>query len=140
YQALEHRHAPEVAALAEAAAGRAVRVDFVPHSGPFARGIYATIFAELTGGAGEADALDALDAYYRGSEFVHVLDAPPRMKDIVASNHATLSAAAHDGTLVVHCAIDNLIKGAAGGSLQWVNRLLALPESLGLTAPAAGWL
>src|SRR5690606_13653135 len=47
YQALKHRHAPEVRALVEAATGRPIRLSFVPHSGPFARGIYATIFARL---------------------------------------------------------------------------------------------
>ena len=44
YQALKHRHDPEVRALIKAATGRDVRLSFVPHSGPFARGIHATIF------------------------------------------------------------------------------------------------
>jgi N-acetyl-gamma-glutamyl-phosphate reductase len=35
--------------------------------------------------------------------------------------------------------IDNLNKGAAGGAVQWMNRLLRFDESLGLTAPAPGW-
>jgi N-acetyl-gamma-glutamylphosphate reductase len=39
----------------------------------------------------------------------------------------------------VMCVIDNLTKGAAGGAVQWMNRLLDLPEHIGLTAPAAGW-
>ena len=34
---------------------------------------------------------------------------------------------------------DNLNKGAAGGAMQWMNRLLGYAESAGLTAPAAGW-
>lgn len=140
YQALKHRHAPEVRALVEAAAGRSIRLGFVPHSGPFARGIYATTFARMKPGASAADALDALESYYRGAPFVGVLGDPPRMKDIVASNYATLSVAAEGDALVVHSAIDNLIKGAAGGSLQWVNRLLGWPETFGLTAPAPGWL
>ena len=140
YQALKHRHAPEVRALAEAATGREIGLRFVPHSGPFSRGIYATIFASLKPGTTTADAADALGEFYRGSTFVSVLTEPPRMKDIVASNHATLHATTDGDALVVHCAIDNLVKGAAGGSIQWVNRLLGLPDSLGLTAPAAGWV
>jgi len=62
------------------------------------------------------------------------------MKDIVASNYATLSLAADGDAIVVHSAIDNLIKGAAGGSIQWVNRLLGWPETSGLTLPSPGWL
>jgi N-acetyl-gamma-glutamylphosphate reductase len=34
---------------------------------------------------------------------------------------------------------DNLNKGAAVGALQWMNRLQGFPESMGLTAAAAGW-
>jgi N-acetyl-gamma-glutamylphosphate reductase len=29
--------------------------------------------------------------------------------------------------------------GAAGGALQWMNRLLGFDEMDGLTAPAPGW-
>jgi len=36
-------------------------------------------------------------------------------------------------------AIDNLDKGAAGGAMQWMNRLFELAETTGLTAPAPGW-
>jgi len=37
YNALTHRHAPEIRALAQAASGTAADFAFVPHSGPFAR-------------------------------------------------------------------------------------------------------
>jgi N-acetyl-gamma-glutamyl-phosphate reductase len=46
---------------------------------------------------------------------------------------------ANGNSIAVMCAIDNLTKGAAGGAVQWLNRLLGLDESLGLTAPAPGW-
>jgi len=42
-------------------------------------------------------------------------------------------------TLAVLCAIDNLNKGAAGGAIQWMNRIYGLPQSAGLGAPAPGW-
>jgi N-acetyl-gamma-glutamylphosphate reductase len=35
--------------------------------------------------------------------------------------------------------VDNLNKGAAGGAVQWMNRIFGLPEASGLTAPAPGW-
>jgi N-acetyl-gamma-glutamyl-phosphate reductase len=35
--------------------------------------------------------------------------------------------------------VDNLNKGAAGGALQWMNRLLGFDETIGLTAAAPGW-
>jgi N-acetyl-gamma-glutamylphosphate reductase len=39
----------------------------------------------------------------------------------------------------VMCVVDNLNKGAAGGAVQWMNRLFGLPEHSGLTAVAPGW-
>ena len=140
YQALKHRHDPEVRALIKAATGRDVRLSFVPHSGPYARGIHATIFLHAKERLSAAQVNEALREYYRGATFVRVEDEPPKMKDIAATNYAALHAAVQGDTIVVCSVTDNLLKGAAGGSLQWANRLLGFPEAMGLAAPAAGWL
>jgi N-acetyl-gamma-glutamyl-phosphate reductase common form len=140
YQALKHRHSPEVAALTEAATGKALDLHFVPHSGPFARGIHATIFAPMQSSVSTADVREALDAWYRDAPLVHVLDELPRMKDVAGSSYAALGAAVDGDTIVVTSVLDNLLKGAAGGVVQWLNRLLGLPETTGLTQPAIGWL
>jgi N-acetyl-gamma-glutamyl-phosphate reductase len=139
YNALTHRHAAEIRALARAASGRDLQLAFVPHSGPFARGIHATVQAKLAKPLDGAGAIAALRAFYAGKPFVRVLDEPPRVKDVVASNYAHLSAAANGDTIVVMAVVDNLVKGAAGGAMQWMNRLLGFDESEGLTAPAPGW-
>jgi len=139
YNALAHRHAPEIVACAQAASGVAAHLAFVPHSGPFSRGIHATVQAVLKKPVDTKAVLAQLREFYSGSPFVRVLDSAPRMKDIVASNYAHLSAASDGRTLAVMSVADNLDKGAAGGAVQWMNRLQGLPESAGLTAPAAGW-
>jgi len=139
YKALVHRHGAEIAALARSAAGREADVAFVPHSGPFARGIHATAQARLARAVDTPAAIAALREFYAGRPFVRVLDAPPRMKDVVASNYAHLSAAAGGGTIAVMSTVDNLVKGAAGGAIQWMNRLLGFAETDGLAAPAPGW-
>jgi N-acetyl-gamma-glutamyl-phosphate reductase common form len=140
YQALKHRHDPEVRALIKAATGRDVALSFVPHSGPFARGIHATIFLHARERITQAQVSEALREYYRGATFVRVDDEPPKMKDIATTNYAALHAVVQGDTIVVCSVADNLLKGAAGGSLQWANRLLGFPEEMGLAAPAAGWL
>ena len=139
YNALAHRHGAEIRALARAAAGGEGAVAFVPHSGPFARGIHATVQARLAKPLDTPAATAALRDFYSGKPFVRVLDAPPRMKDVVASNYAHLSAATDGRTIAVMSVIDNLVKGAAGGAVQWMNRLLGFAEADGLTAPAPGW-
>jgi len=140
YQVLKHRHDPEVRALIKAATGRDVALGFVPHSGPFARGIHATTFVHAKARLTAAQVNEALREYYRDAAFVRVENEPPKMKDIVATNYAALHASAQGDTIVICSVADNLLKGAAGGSIQWANRLLGLPETTGLTAPAAGWL
>lgn len=139
YNALTHRHLPEVVACARAATGVEAEFAFVPHSGPFARGIHVTVQARLARPLDSQGVLAALREFYARAPFVRVLDEAPRVKDVVASNFAHLSAAADGRTVAVMCAIDNLTKGAAGGAVQWMNRIFGLPETAGLTAPAPGW-
>jgi N-acetyl-gamma-glutamyl-phosphate reductase len=139
YGALSHRHVPEIAACARLATGIEAEFNFVPHSGPFARGIHVTVMASLKRPLTAVQVQDALRDYYRGCPFVRVGAQAPRVKDVVASNYAHLGAAANGGSVAVMAAIDNLDKGAAGGAVQWMNRLLGFDETAGLTAPAPGW-
>jgi N-acetyl-gamma-glutamyl-phosphate reductase common form len=139
YNALTHRHAPEVTACARAATGVEAEFAFVPHSGPFARGIHVTVQAPLKTPADTSAVLAALREFYAGSPFVRVGSSAPRIKEVATSNYAHLSAAASGRTVAVMCAIDNLNKGAAGGAVQWMNRMFGLAETDGLTACAPGW-
>lgn len=139
YNALAHRHTAEIAACAQAASGIAAHFAFVPHSGPYARGIHATVQAVLKRPL-STDALRAhLTDFYAHAPLVQVTDKAPRLKDIVASGYARLGVASDARTVAVMSVADNLNKGAAGGAMQWMNRLLGFPETMGLTAPAAGW-
>jgi N-acetyl-gamma-glutamyl-phosphate reductase len=76
---------------------------------------------------------------YANSPFVEVVSATPRLKNVVASNMCHIGVATDGESVVVMSAIDNLVKGAAGGAIQWMNRLWGLPETTGLTAAAPGW-
>ena len=134
-----HRHAPEVKACAKAASGVDAHLAFVPHSGPFARGIHVTVQAVLAKPATQPELLEAITKFYAHSPFVSVSGSPPRIKDVAGSNYARLAVASDGNTVAVMSVLDNLNKGAAGGGVQWMNRLLGLPETAGLTAPAAGW-
>lgn len=139
YRPLAHRHAPEVAALTEAASGRPTRVHFVPHSGPFARGIHVTLQARATKHIGETELRELFESSYEDAPFVEFVTGTPRLKNVVASNMCQVSVASDGDSVVVMSAIDNLVKGAAGGAVQWMNRLWELPETTGLTAASPGW-
>jgi N-acetyl-gamma-glutamyl-phosphate reductase len=81
---------------------------------------------------------DALTEAYDGEPFVQVLAEGhwPATGPTLASNAAHLQVAAdtHAGRAVAVCALDNLVKGAAGQAVQVANLMLGLPETAGLTA------
>jgi len=139
YKPLGHRHTPEMTGLTQAASGRETKVHFVPHSGPFARGIHITLQARASTPVNEAELRDVFESAYATSPFVGLVSGTPRLKNVVASNMCHISVATDGDSVVVMSAIDNLVKGAAGGAMQWMNRLWSLDESTGLTAPAPGW-
>ena len=139
YKPLAHRHAPEMAGLTTAASGRETYVRFVPHSGPFARGIHVTVQARAVSTISEQQLREVYVQAYASSPFIEVVNATPKLKNVVASNMCHIGVATDGESVVVMSVIDNLVKGAAGGAIQWMNRLWDLPETAGLTASAPGW-
>ena len=140
YSPLGHRHEPEMRRLVEDATGVATEIAFVPHSGPFARGIHATLHARLVEPLPAEEVGARVAAFYAEAPFVRVGSEAPRLQAVVGSNFAHLGFAVRGRSLVAFSVLDNLVKGAAGGALQWLNRLFDLPESAGLAQPGIGWL
>lgn len=140
YGALAHRHEPEMRALALAATGIEPDLAFVPHAGPFARGIHATLHARLTSERTAQAVREAVAGFYSQAPFVCVESEPPKLQSVVGTNRAVLSFAVRGRRLVAFSVLDNLTKGAAGGAVQWMNRLFDLPETAGLEAAGLGWI
>lgn len=140
YNPLGHRHQPEMEALAGDASGVVPEIFFVPQSGPQARGIYTTIHTRLRGKMAAGEVRAVLREAYAGSSFVGVMEEPPRLQEVVGTNDCHLGAAVKGDHLVVFAALDNLVKGAAGGGVQWMNRLFGLADETGLRLPGLGWL
>lgn len=139
YKPLAHRHVAEVERLITKSCGIDKSVRFVPHSGPFARGIYVTLQVGLNSTTTTENITGLFRSYYQDAPFVQIIDETPRLKNIIASNQCHIAAAVDTESAVVMCAIDNLVKGAAGGALQWMNRLWSLPEPTGLLAASPAW-
>ena len=140
YAPLCHRHEPEMRMLLERARpGCIPQVAFVPHSGPFVRGIHATLRATLRAPATAEAVASAIGEFYGGSPFVEVALEPPRLTDVVGTNRCRIGVAVRGRTAVLTSVLDNLIKGAAGGGVQWMNRLFGLEEDAGLRLPGMGY-
>jgi len=142
-----HRHTPEIEQALSSERTRLphpspVTVSFTPTLAPMSRGILATCTARLAPGASGDPAVAgqlraALAQAYAGEPFVHLLPEGrwPATGATFGSNAAHLQVAAdtHAGRVIVVCALDNLVKGAAGQAIQIANLMLGLPETAGLT-------
>ncbi|GAB4280580.1 MAG: N-acetyl-gamma-glutamyl-phosphate reductase [Coriobacteriia bacterium] len=145
YGAGTHRHTPEIAAGLAAAAGVAgddVTLTFVPHLAPMKRGILATVYLPAEDGVTLTDAFDAYRERYSGEPFITV-HRPPRLpatREVWGSNRAHIGFAMDEASrmLIVACAIDNLVKGAAGQAVQCANIMFGMDETagLGIAGPA----
>ena len=137
YGVASHRHAPEIEEQVGGAAGRPVVLNFTPHLMPMSRGILASIYVRLRGGATATDLRAALAAQYHDEPFVRVLDAGvvPATRHVRGSNYNLISVFADriEGRAIVLSVIDNLVKGASGQAIQNMNVACGLPETAGLT-------
>lgn len=141
YAPLAHRHEAEMRRLLGAArGGREPEVEFVPHSGPFVRGIHATLRLTLRTPTSATELMQGFNAFYASkSPFVTASVEPPKLAEVVGTNRCRIGLATRGRALVVTSVIDNLVKGAAGGAVQWMNRLFDLPEDAGLRLSGLGW-
>ena len=136
YGGMGHRHEGEM--LEQWRAWRhdpAAHARLICHSGPFVRGIHATLHVQLAEPGGDVNA--HLARRFTGRPFIRVLGAPPQLTQVTGSNLALLHAASSDDgrEVQVMCVIDNLIKGAGGQAVQAMNLALGLDERAGLSAP-----
>ena len=71
--------------------------------------------------------------YYQNEPFTHVSEGPIDLKQVVNTNKCLIQLEYEDGQLVIHAAIDNLLKGASGQAVQNLNLCFGLDEKTGLS-------
>ncbi len=137
YGAPIHRHTPEMEQELSLAAGKEMHVSFVPHLGPFNRGIHATLFAEPAIPLSQAEMTKYYEDFYFASPFVTVTAENPQLKNVRGTNHCHIRPLLDErtGKLLVFSVLDNLIKGAAGQAVQCFNIRFGLAETDGLPMP-----
>ncbi len=135
YKVAAHRHTPEIEQTLSAA-GKPVKVTFVPHLLPINRGIVSTMYARLKLGITEADIRAAYAAAYENEPFIRLLPAgqTANLTNVTYTNLCDISLHidSRTSTLVAVSAIDNMVKGAAGQAIQNMNIAFDLPETTGL--------
>ena len=104
------------------------------------RGVLATAHAFVTRGVSEKDLWKAYRDAYAAEPFVRLVKERaglyryPEPKILAGSNYADVGFEldGSSGRVVAMCAIDNLMKGAAGTAVQCMNLMMGWDETLGL--------
>ena len=140
YAPTTHRHLAEVQQEL-ALAGATPAVHYSAHAVELVRGILATCHAFLArADVTEKELWQAYRAAYGNEPFIRFvkerngLHRFPDPKLVAGSNYADVGFELEQGTnrVVALCAIDNLVKGAAGSAVQCMNLMLGLPETTAL--------
>ncbi len=135
YKVGGHQHVPEIEQTLQDSTASAVRLSFTAHLIPMRRGLLVSVYAPVNPGTSQSD-VDAAYADLAESTFVRWVHRPPETARVKHDNFAEIGAHfdPRTETVAAFCAIDNLIKGAAGQAVQNLNILCGLPQTLGLLA------
>lgn len=133
YKPLAHQHLLEVEHFLGRLADRAVRLRFVPQSGPFVRGIFITAFLP---DSDSRSVRSIFEEAYGAEPLIHLVDGSPDLRWVQGTPRAFVGiAGAEERGTVVFSVTDNLGKGAAGQAIQNFNLALELEETAGLLWP-----
>jgi N-acetyl-gamma-glutamyl-phosphate reductase len=136
YKSLSHQHIKEIR-QSLTVAGKDAPVHFVPWRGDFTRGILVSSIITVEK---EIDHLTSLyKDFYKDAAFTKVVDGEISLKQVVNTNKCLVKLEKQDDKLVVHTAIDNLLKGASGQAVQNMNLLFGLEERAGLDLKASAF-
>ncbi len=132
YAPTGHRHAAEVEQLT----GTLPHVSV--HATELVRGVVSTMHIMHDEVPDERTLWQAFRASYNDEPFVRIvkerqgIHRGPDPKLVAGSNLADVGFHVEDGRIVVQCALDNLVKGAAGSAVQCFNLMTSQPETTGL--------
>ncbi|MGC4022213.1 MAG: N-acetyl-gamma-glutamyl-phosphate reductase [Cyclobacteriaceae bacterium] len=131
YKTLTHQHLGEInQTLKSLQPAFSSNVNFVPWRGDFTRGIFVSSIIESDKSLAELNQL--YKDFYSTHPFTHVADSMIDLKQVVNNNKCLIYLEKEGSKLVVHSAIDNLLKGASGQAVQNMNLMFGFEESAGL--------
>lgn len=135
YKTLTHQHMLETgASLKQLQPGKKADIHFVPWRGDFTRGIF--ISSQIDCDEDEEALYRRYETFYNDHPFTHVSREGLFLKQVVNTNQCIIHLEKVENKLVVHSAIDNLLKGASGQAVQNMNLLFGLDETTGLRLKA----
>ncbi len=142
YKTLTHQHLDEIYeslhqlqdSFTPTPSGEGPGVRFVPWRGDFSRGIFISSTLGCDWDTGKLYSL--YEDFYKDHPFTRVSSETIFLKQVVNTNKAVIQLEKSGNKLVVHSALDNLLKGASGQAVQNMNLLFGLDETAGLKLKA----
>lgn len=135
YKTLSHQHMSELGQSLRQLQPGGAEVHFVPWRGDFTRGIFVS--STLDCSLSQDEVLELYKLFYADAAFTFVSNEMIDLKQVVNTNKCVIYPEKAGSKLVVHSAIDNLLKGASGQALQNLNLMFGLEERTGLDLKAA---
>jgi N-acetyl-gamma-glutamyl-phosphate reductase len=135
YKTLSHQHLKEIGqSMLQMNPDSNVDLNFIPWRGDFTRGIFISSQIKCDLELKEVAAL--YKKYYAAHPFIVLSEEPIFLKQVVNTNKCFIQLEKVGSNLVIHSAIDNLLKGASGQAVQNMNLMFGLEETAGLKLKA----
>jgi N-acetyl-gamma-glutamyl-phosphate reductase len=136
YKTLTHQHLGEICqSLLQLQPKIHLDLSFVPWRGDFTRGIFISSIVHCEKSFEELNQL--YKDFYAAHSFTIVSDDKIFLKQVVNTNKCLIQLEKVGSKLVVHSALDNLLKGASGQAVQNMNLMFGLDETAGLKLKAS---
>jgi len=131
YKTLTHQHLKEInQSIAQLQPSFAGNLNFIPWRGDFTRGIFVSSVVATDKPVDQIRML--YREFYKGHPFTFVSEETVDLKQVVNTNKCVIGLEKEGDKIVVHSAIDNLLKGAAGQAVQNMNLMFGFDEAAGL--------
>lgn len=130
YKTLAHQHMKEVGRTLRQLQPDGGDIHFIPWRGDFTRGIYVSSMVPVSLDVEKVVAL--YEAFYKTHPFTIVASGPIDLKQVINTNKCLIGIEKAGDMVVVHSAVDNLLKGASGQAVQNMNLVFGLDETAGL--------
>jgi N-acetyl-gamma-glutamyl-phosphate reductase len=137
YKTLTHQHVDEILQQLNSFNDKGVSLNFVPWRGDFTRGIFTSSIVKSDLELSDIEQL--YKEFYKEAPFVKVSEGAIDLKQVVNTNRCMIHIEKNDHVVVIHSAIDNLLKGASGQAVQNMNVAMGWDERTGLNLKPIGF-
>jgi N-acetyl-gamma-glutamyl-phosphate reductase len=144
YKTLTHQHLHEIHEslhqLQSSFPGNALGdrgINFIPWRGDFTRGIF--ISSQVSNTWNIEKLIDLYKEFYTDHPYTFLSQEVIFLKQVVNTNKCVIQLEKVGTKLVIHSAIDNLLKGASGQAVQNMNLMFGIDECAGLNLKATGF-